>query len=103
MKQAPPRWMTEIFANDSSGPYPDYAPDFQRWLELVAEYPYLNVITDGIGEKPRPRPMDRDHFLALLGTLHREPHRQIVQEVLLELLADGIIEIVNALRKEDAA
>lgn len=82
-------------------PEPTYPPRMQKWLRLCNENTYLRVLVDRWGnETPPPPPMTREELLAFLGSLHHEPHRQLLQELLLELLADGIVEIVLALRGE---
>lgn len=83
-------------------PEPIYPPALQKWFDLCAENPYLRVLVDRLGnETPPPAPMTRDQFLAFVGSLHHAPHRRILQEMLLELLADGIVELIVAMRMED--
>lgn len=90
--------LPELLLNEEC-PKPAYPALFVSWLELCQEYPYLRVIADRWGNEPSmPRPLDRDTFLALLGTLQREPYRSILQHLLFALLQDGIkIVVQNAL------
>lgn len=91
------------FHENDQGPMPVYPPRMQRWHELKEEYPYLRVIDEWqCIEGPPPKPLDRAHFLALLGTLQSDPHRQVLAELLLDLLADGIVNIVQALHEKGA-
>lgn len=93
-----------IFQENDQGPMPSYPPRMQRWHELLDEYPYLRVIDDSqCLEGPPPKPLDRGQLLALLGTLQYDPHRQVLAELLLDLLADGIVNIVQALREKGVA
>jgi hypothetical protein len=93
-----------VFLENDQGPMPSYPPRSQRWHQLLNEYPYLRVL-DGWQclEGPPPRPLDRDQLLALLGTLLHEPHRQVLAELLLDVLAPGIVAVVQALNDQEAA
>jgi hypothetical protein len=93
-----------VFDENDQGPMPTYPPHSQRWHKLLDEYPYLRVL-DGWQclEGPPPRPLDRDQLLALLGTLLYEPHRQVLAELLLDVLAPGIVAVVQALDDQEAA
>jgi len=80
---------------------PEYPEAFKVWLDICKDYPYLRYLASAHGnEAPPPRPMLREAFAALVGSLRDKTHGPILRELLLDLLAEGIDELaVNAIER----
>lgn len=90
-----------VLLNNEDVPEPTYPPRLQFWLNLLIENAYLRVLVDRYGnETPPPAPMEREAFLALVGSLQHEPHRRILAELLFELLSEAMVELIVSLRME---
>jgi len=77
-------------------PYPESTLE---WFAFCREHPYLAHLCNWPITQPiPPRPMRKEDFAALVGTLREESQRAILLELLLDLLAPSLIELVQALK-----
>lgn len=79
-----------------------YPPRIERWFELCQEYPYLRLLTERPwNESPPPRACTTSQLAPLVGSIFDEEHRALLRELLIELLAEDLEEIILAvLRRE---
>lgn len=81
-------------------PGPVYPELKQSWIDHCHADRYLWITCAGGPNEPTPpRPLSREQLAALIGSLFYPPHRRILQELLLELLGEGIVAIVGALQE----
>lgn len=81
---------------------PDYPERLRKWFDWCEEYPFLRMLTDEPwNQRPPPKPLDRKALGALVAVLLSDQHRPFLQELLIDLLGEGIETIVLAvLRRE---
>jgi hypothetical protein len=81
-------------------PWPDYPPHMLEYFELCKRNPYLLLLSGWPMHEPvAPKPMTLDEFAKLVGSLRAPQHRQILRELLLDLLGDDLVELVLRMRE----
>ena len=76
-----------------------YGEGMRAWFDLCRDHPYLAFICNFPMTEPiPPRPMQSEAFKALVGTLREETQRRILLELLIDLLAPSLIELIHALK-----
>lgn len=101
MVSNPPRFMG-LLPNEECPDVP-YSDSMKAWFELCKEHPYLAVLCNFPVSEPLPPPaMPRPAFRELVGALRDERQRAIMAELLLDLLAPGIIALIEAASSREA-
>ena len=81
-------------------PRPEYPSHIVDWFEICQRNPYLRLLSGWPKHEPiAPSPMKLDEFAKLVGSLRAPTHRQILRELLIDLLAEDVVKLVQTMRE----